>query len=158
MIKWCIRPDLSHTVAISRSSYGIVWYSWDSNVGALTLLHTTALVYVIYCYVISEWRSPYWHYFLVHKRSKCKHTTIHQIYIKCIVCNKNNNKLMFSPSVENTFIAFGMYMTRPSDLSDIPMQKQLMCSPKTDWMRFFSCSITHNSIIWYSLIRHWLCV
>ncbi len=31
---------------------------------------------------------------------------IHQINIKCIVCNKNN-KLMFNLSVENTFVVFG---------------------------------------------------
>ncbi len=38
------------------------------------LLHTMACFYVISCYVISEWRSHSWHYFLLQNSSKCKHT------------------------------------------------------------------------------------
>ncbi len=55
-------------------------------------------------FAVSEWRSYSWHYFLVQNSSKCKHMKIHQITIKCIVCNKTNNKLVFNPSVENTFV------------------------------------------------------
>ncbi len=57
-------------------------------------------------HVISEWRSHSWHYFIVQNSSKCKPTQIHQINIKCTVCNKNNNKLMFNPFVETIFIVY----------------------------------------------------
>ncbi len=65
------------------------------------------LFYVIFCYVISESRSHSRHYFLLQNSSKCKPTKIHQMYIICIVGNKNNNKLVFNLSVENTFIILG---------------------------------------------------
>ncbi len=84
---------------------------------------------MIACYVISEWRSHNWHYVLVQNDSKCKHTKIHQIDMKCIVCNKNKSKLMFNPTVEKTFIVYGVgYLTHPLDSSDIPSQKQRMFS------------------------------
>ncbi len=45
-----------------------------------------------------------------------------------IVCNKNDNKLVFNLSVENTFIDFGRDIYRVLDPSDIPLQKQLVFS------------------------------
>ncbi len=82
------------------------------------------MFYVISCYMISEWRSHSWHYFLVQNSSKCKPTKIHQINIKCIKITL----YMFNMSVENTFIIFGR---------DNPTQKQLLPSPQIDWILFF---------------------
>ncbi len=65
-----------------------------------------SLFCMIYCYVISEWTSHSWHNLLVQNSSKCKPTKIYQIYIKCIEWNKKNNKQLFNPSLENTFIVF----------------------------------------------------
>ncbi len=78
----CISPSLS----IVYSYYYILW-----------------LIYVVSCYVISEWRSHSSHYFLVHNSSKCKPTK-HPNQHRIIVCNKNNNKLVFNQSLENTCI------------------------------------------------------
>ncbi len=36
---------------------------------------------------------------------------IHQINIKCVVCNNNTNKLLFNMSMENTFIVVGRYIS-----------------------------------------------
>ncbi len=91
------------------------------------LIHTMAHFYVISCYVISEWRSHCWHYFLVQNISKCKYTKIHQINIKCILCNTNNNKLMFNPSVENTFIVFGRDIWWVQSTRQISLYKNNSC-------------------------------
>ncbi len=71
---------------------------------------------VISCYVISEWRSHSWHYFLVQNNSKYKPTKM-----KCMVWNKSNNKFVFNPSVENTFIGFGRDIWWATGSSDIPL-------------------------------------
>ncbi len=48
------------------------------------VLHTMACVYMISCYVITEWRSHSWHYFLVENSSECKPTkhppNLYQMY------------------------------------------------------------------------------
>ncbi len=77
---------------------------------------------------------------------------VHQIKIKFIVCNKNNNKLVFIPSVG--------YLTGHLDSSDIPMQKPLMCSPQTDWTLVYSFYITWSLDLWslmgdHSFLKLW---
>ncbi len=81
----------------------------------------TAYYILWFVYVISEWRSHSWHYFLIQNSSKFKHTKKHQINIKCIVCNKNNNKLVFNPICGEHIHCFMV----KKDSSDIPTQKQL---------------------------------
>ncbi len=76
-----------------------------------------------------------WHYFLIQNNSKCRPTKIHQINIKCIVCNKNNNKLVFNLSVENTFTVFD---------GDI-------------WLDFWICQISlikNNSCVLHRQMEH----
>ncbi len=52
--------------------------------------------------VFPKWRSHSWHYFLEqNSSSKYKPQNIYQIKIKCIVCNTNNNKLIFNPGLSN---------------------------------------------------------
>ncbi len=87
-------------------------------------------------YVISEWRSHSWHYFLVQNSSKCKPTKIHQINIKGIECDKNNNTLMFDPSV---------YLVRIFELSNIyPYTKQLV---------FSTNRLNTHLFLWYYIIN-----
>ncbi len=52
---------------------------------------------------------------------------IHQNYIKCTVCNKNN-KLVFNPYVENTFIVLGTNILLTRQISSPPHSSDIESS------------------------------
>ncbi len=87
------------------------------------------MFYVISCYVISEWVISAWDHiagttFLY----KIVLSVNLQKSIKCIVCYKNNTKLMFNPSVENTFIVFGRNIWLTLRNHQISLHKINKCS------------------------------
>ncbi len=86
----------------------IICFSQESPL----MFNSMAYFYVISCYMISKWRSPFRDHladtnFLYKIVLSVNLQEIHQINIKYLVCNKNNNKLVFNPSVENSLIVFG---------------------------------------------------
>ncbi len=132
-----------------------MFYGW--RVSLVVLLHTMGSFYLISWNVISEWRSHSLHCFIIENSSKCKPIKIHHINIRCIVCNKVNNKRVFNLSVENTFIAFSrdIWLVLKTRQISLCKNKQLIYSPQADWT--LGCS--HYKIIelsvWQVVWYHW---